>query len=185
MRFWSWVGSVMFVAAASIAPIANSQALGGLAFSAPYKLSSAGGGMGTEPRAAVAPNGARYVLTDNGSVYRSANGLGPWTHAGDIFQASQGSIDVDITATSTGRLVATTLSTYNPQGPLTFRTSYSDDQGVNWTAVSGPGGQPGPLTGTGYFDQDRPYLAAGPNDPTTHLPRVYSLAPCTTWPREC
>ena len=78
---------------------------------------------------------------------------------------------MDIAATRTGRLLATELDT----GGLNFRTAWSDNEGVTWTPVNGPTGQSGPLTGTGYVDQDRQYLAVGLDDPTSHLPRVYML----------
>lgn len=144
-------------------------ATGHLAFTHPIKLAGAGGD--TEPRAAVTPDGNHYVVTDGGSVWRSADGVHGWTHVGDLADQTANSIDVDLVATRTGRLIGVELDF----GGINFRTSYSDDGGRTWTAVGGPGGLPMPFTGTGYADQDRPWLAVGPDDPTTHLPRVYVL----------
>jgi len=144
-----------------------------LQFAPPVQLAGADGD--TEPRAAVDAGDRRYVVTNSGgpaTVYSSADGL-TWGPSGGVKIAGQtgGTIDTDIVATRTGRLVAVELD----DGGINFRTSYSDDQGATWTAVNGPTGQSQPFTGTGYADQDRPYLAVGPDDPTTHLPRVYAL----------
>ena len=129
----------------------------------------------TEPRTTVAPDGTRYVVSNSSSgaaVWRSADGL-TWGPNDGVAIAGQtaGTIDTDIVSTRTGRLIAVELD----DGGINFRTSYSDDGGQTWTPVNGPSGQAGPFTGTGYADQDRPYLAVGPDDPSTHLPRVYAL----------
>jgi hypothetical protein len=69
--------------------------------------------------------------------------------------------DVDIVATRTGRLVAVELD----GNGFSTRVSYSDDSGQTWTASK--------LAALG--DQDRPWLAVGPDDPATKKPRVYLL----------
>jgi hypothetical protein len=161
-------------AASSITAVGAQTALSPtLQFAPAVQLAGADGD--TEPRAAVDPGDRRYVITNSGgpaTVYSSADGL-TWGPGGGVQIAGQtgGTIDTDIAATRTGRLVAVELD----DGGINFRTSYSDDHGATWTAVSGPTGQSQPFTGTGYADQDRPYLAVGPDDPTTHLPRVYAL----------
>jgi hypothetical protein len=76
-------------------------------------------------------------------------------------------IDVDIVSmpagsTHPGRLIAVELDF----GGINFRTSYSDDGGVNWT-VSTTTGSPVVTTApstTELADQDRPWLATGPNN---------------------
>ena len=61
-----------------------------------------------------------------------------------------------------GRLLASELD----DAGINFPTSFSDDGGKTWTASSGS---------TQLADQDRQWFAYGPNDPTTHKPRVYLL----------
>jgi hypothetical protein len=128
------------------------------AFGPPVALPAADGG--TEPRAAVTANGHHFVATNSGGtmwVYESDDGLTNWhkTATSPAGQTSLATIDVDIIATSTGRLVATELDTTG----LNFRTSWSDNEGATWTASTGLGA----FTGTGFVDQDRQWLAAGPN----------------------
>lgn len=161
--------AVALAAAASVLGILPASAGGHLAFSKPIKLAAAGGD--TEPRAAITPDGTHYVVTDSGTVWKSADGLHGWTHVGDLSNQLASSIDVDLVATRTGRLIGVELDF----GGVNFRSSYSDDGGRTWTDVAGPGGLPMPFTGTGYADQDRPWLAVGPDDPSTHQPRVYIL----------
>ena len=164
---------IAFAAGLAATPARAAAAGSSLTFAPPVQLPGADGD--TEPRAAVTPDGTHYVVTNSGGpavVYKSADGLtwGP-SNGVQISTQTAGTIDTDIVATRTGRLVAVELD----GGGLNFRTSYSDDGGKTWTPVNGPTGQPGPFTGTGYADQDRPYLAVGPDDPTTKLPRVYAL----------
>ena len=161
------------LAALAAAGSAPAHAAGGQpVFGGAIKLAGADGD--TEPRVAVTPDDRRWVISNsNGTavVYGSPDG-GAWTQAPAAPAAqSLPSIDVDIVATRTGRLIASELDF----GGINFRTSYSDDQGRTWTPVAGPTGQAGPTTGTGYADSDRQWFAVGPDDPTTHLPRVYML----------
>ena len=155
--------------AALVFGLLPASAAGHLGFAKPIKLAGAGGD--TEPRAAVTPDGKHYVVTDGGTVWRSADGVHGWSHVGDLGNQFANSIDVDLVATRTGRLIGVELDF----GGINFRTSYSDDGGKTWTGTAGPGGAPMPFTGTGYLDQDRPWLAVGPDDPATHQPRVYIL----------
>ncbi|MBJ7609376.1 MAG: exo-alpha-sialidase [Candidatus Dormibacteraeota bacterium] len=134
-----------------------------LAFGPRVALPQADGG--TEPRAAVTPDGHHFVVSNSAgtmTVYESDDGLTNWhkTSATPVGQMNP-TIDVDIIATSTGRLVVSELDF----GGVNFRTSYSDDQGATWTASTGIL----PFSGTGAVDQDRQWLAAGPNN------RVYLL----------
>jgi BNR repeat-like domain len=127
---------------------------------------------GTEPRVAITPDGRRWVITNQAGtavVYVSADGV-HWTQtAGNPAGQVVPSIDVDIVATRTGRLIATELDFSGPSNI----TSYSDDGGATWTQ-STLRGVPG-TNGTHYADQDRPWLAVGPDDATTGQPRVYML----------
>jgi hypothetical protein len=70
------------------------------------------------------------------------------------------STDVDIVHTATHRLMALEEDSQTSQMII---TGYSDDDGRTWKQS----------TGTALADQDRPWLAVGPDDPHTHLPTVY------------
>jgi hypothetical protein len=70
------------------------------------------------------------------------------------------STDVDIVPTPTHRLVAVEQDAQTSQMQV---TGFSDDGGATWKQS----------TGTALADQDRPWLAVGPDDPHTHLPTVY------------
>jgi hypothetical protein len=140
-------------------------------FGTALNLPASGGG--TEPRVAVTPDGRRWVISNDRSnaavVYVSSDGV-HWTQtAGNPAGQVVPTIDVDIVATRTGRLVATELDGSGPS----IVTSYSDDGGATWTQSSLLGVTP--VNGTHLADQDRPWLAVGPDDATTHLPRVYML----------
>jgi hypothetical protein len=139
-------------------------------FSGPVSLRGAAGS--TEPRVAVAPDGTEYVVsgpsTDSSApsvpvkVYASHDHGRTWAAtAGQPVQA-QPSADVDIVVTRTGRLVVVELDSAG----LNLVVSYSDDRGATWTASTGA---------ARIADQDRPWLAVGPDDPSTHQPRVYLL----------
>ena len=155
------VFAVVDASSASIAPA--------FSFAAPVRLggapatSSIGLPIGTEPRVAVAPNGRRFVITNDTSgaptIFSSRGGA--WRVAGAFPKPQSASPDVDVVATRTGRLIAVELD------GIGFRTSvaYSDDNGASW--------KPSRLAALG--DQDRPWLAVGPDDPTTHLPTVFLL----------
>ena len=131
-----------------------------------HVLSLAGSSGSSESRNTVTPDGRLWVntnATDGTSVvYGSADGGAAWKRtASDPSNQTAATTDVDIVSTHTGRLVSTELD----DGGINFRTSYSDDGGTTWTTS----------TGTEYADTDRPWLAVGPDDATTHQPRVYLL----------
>ena len=132
-------------------------------FAGPIKLAAADGG--TEPRIAFGPDGRGWVVSNAGGtavVYSSNNNGHSWTRtSGDPAGQTVPSIDVDVAVTSTGRIVASELDFAG----INFPTSYSDDGGKTWTSSSG----------TQLADMDRQWLAAGPDDPTTHQPTVYLL----------
>ena len=141
-----------------------------LRFNGPASLPDAAGS--SEPRVAVAPGGTEYVVsgpsTDSSApsvpvrVYASRDGGRSWKATlGDPVQV-QPSPDVDIVVTRTGRLVVVELDAAG----LNLVVSYSDDRGRTWTAAAGA---------ARIADQDRPWLAVGPEDPATHEPRVYLL----------
>jgi len=140
-------------------------------FGAAVNLASSDGG--TEPRVAVTPDGRRWVISNKGGtavVYGSTDGAHWAKTATDPAGQVAPTIDVDIVATRTGRLVATEL---DGSGPAII-TSYSDDYGATWTE-SGSFLLGSAFDGTELVDQDRPWMAVGPDDPTTHQPRVYML----------
>lgn len=134
-------------------------------FGPAVKLLGANGS--TEPRIAITPDDHRYAVT-NGPGRNSvvhASGDGGATFAKTLMDPANGvrpTIDVDIVATRTGRIISSELDIQ----ALSFITSYSDDGGKTWTQSTG-----GSQTG----DTDRQWLAVGPDDPKTHLPRVYLL----------
>ena len=126
---------------------------------------------GAEPRAVVAPNGTSYVVTNAGSqndlgfgletVYRSADGVHWAMTKSQPADQNEATTDVDIVATHTGRIITSELD----YGGINFRTDYSDDGGKTWT----------PSQLTTFADTDRQWFATGPDDPSTHKPRVYML----------
>ncbi|MDQ6747465.1 MAG: glycoside hydrolase [Candidatus Dormibacteraeota bacterium] len=126
---------------------------------------------GTEPRVAVGPGNHSWLITNDGNgavVYGSTDGV-LWTKTAGRPVQTAATIDVDIVTTRTGRIVANELDASGPS----IITSYSDDGGVTWkpsgsTALSA-------VNGTQIADQDRNWLAVGPDDPTTHQPRVYNF----------
>ena len=145
-------------------PAITGQAAGGApTFSPESKVDAYGGG--TEPRVTVAPNGKRYIASnqpDNtAEIYQSIDGLAWHKTAGTLPGQNLPTIDVDIVAMHTGRLLATELDTQ----ALSFISAYSDDEGATWTASQF----------TALADQDRQWFAVGPDDATTHQPRVYLL----------
>src|SRR4051812_8463152 len=124
---------------------------------------------GAEPRATVAPNGIHYVVTNAGTendlgfgpetVYRSSDGVHWAMTKRQPADQTEATTDVDIVSTRTNRIITSELD----YGGINFRTDYSDDGGKSWT----------PSTGTTFADTDRQWYAVGPDDPTTHQPRVY------------
>jgi hypothetical protein len=143
----------------------------GLAFAPPFAIpapASFGFGYsnGTEPRLAV--DGANvYVITSpspddhRAVVWRSADSGASFRRTtADLPGQRSPSTDVDIVRTATHRLVAVEQDAQISQMHV---TGYSDDGGSTWK----------PSTGTALLDQDRPWLAVGPDDPHTHLPIVY------------
>ncbi|MFN2613242.1 MAG: sialidase family protein [Actinomycetota bacterium] len=117
----------------------------------------------TEPRLAIAPDGTRWIATSASGrliVLRSSDGA-TWTTVTAPAPQNEPSIDVDIAVTPTGRVIVTELDL----AAVSARVFYSDDKGVSWLPAVVPGG----------IDQDRQWLAVGPNDSTTGLPRVYFL----------
>ncbi|MEA2412356.1 MAG: repeat-like domain [Thermoleophilaceae bacterium] len=121
-------------------------------FGPPVKLPGAAGG--TEPRIAIAPNGTRYVITNDAAtgeavVFASPDGKS-WRRTAAIPGQGSATIDTDIAIATSGRLVATELD----GAGLNFVTAYSDDGGATWTQS----------TGATTADQDRPWFAAGPGN---------------------
>lgn len=125
----------------------------------------AGSSGGSEPRVAVAPDGSFAVTTTAAGkqvVHRSVDDGVTWPRTAGLPTQGSATIDVEVVATRTGRLVTSELE--GAGSALAIRTSYSDDGGATWTAGSSIGSP---------ADTDRPWLAVGPDDPSTHLPRVY------------
>ena len=125
----------------------------------------------SEPRITVAPDGMKYVVTNAGpendlgfgleTVYKSRDGITWKRTAGQPDDQDEATTDVDIVAMPTGRILTSELD----YGGINFRTQYSDDAGKTWTESAG----------NTLADTDRQWYAVGPNDPTTHKPRVYLL----------
>jgi hypothetical protein len=148
---WARIAVLAVIALVLLAPPASA-ATAPPAFGPAVKLAGAGGG--TEPRVAIAPNGTRYVITNDAStgdavVYASADGTS-FRRTSAIPGQSSATIDTEIAIASSGRLVATELD----GAGLNFVTAYSDDGGTTWTGSSG----------ASSADQDRPWLAAGPGN---------------------
>ena len=119
----------------------------------------------TEPRVTVAPDGTRFLTTNaKGSgdeiVYRSADGK-TWTQVTKPPDQTNATIDVDVIAMHTGRILTSELDFAG----INFITHWSDDQGKTWTES----------TGQTFADTDRQWFAVGPDDPTTKKPTVYLL----------
>ena len=139
-------------------------------FTVPVALSGAAGG--TEPRVAVAPDGSVYAVSAADTissapsvpltVYSSHDHGASWAPTRGAPATISPTADVDIVTTRTGRVVVAELDS----GGLNVVVSYSDDGGVTWNLSSGA---------ARLVDQDRPWLAVGPDDPGTHQPRVYLL----------
>jgi hypothetical protein len=143
-------------------------------FAAPFEIPAPtsfplGASNGTEPRVAAAHEGAVYAAWSpdpaNGHavLWRSLDGgftfvPGP----GELPGQTTGTPDVDVVVTRTGRVVL--VEEDDPVGAaLSLVTGYSDDGGATWKQS----------TGTQLVDQDRPFLAVGPDDPATRQPTVY------------
>jgi hypothetical protein len=156
---------------ACAAPRAGTAAEPGPAFAPPFAIQAPmsftlGYSNGTEPRLAV--DGADvYVITSpspldgHAVVWRSADGGASFRRTeGELAGQMSPSTDVDIVPTPTHRLVAVEQDAQTSQMQV---TGFSDDGGGTWKQS----------TGTALADQDRPWLAVGPDDPHTHLPTVY------------
>ncbi|MBV9290933.1 MAG: exo-alpha-sialidase [Frankiales bacterium] len=124
-----------------------------------------------EPRVTVTRKGVMFAVTNAGrpndigigpeTVYRSTDGIHWKRTAAQPPDQNEATTDVDIVATRTGRIISSELD----YGGINFRTSYSDNGGRTWTES----------VGTTAADTDRQWYAVGPNDPSTHQPRVYML----------
>jgi hypothetical protein len=133
------------------------------------RLSGSDGGT-TEPRVAIAPDGDAYVVsTASGGtarVWRKASAGTTWSMtSGTPTGQENPTIDTDVVVTRTGRIIASELDLAGVNGVISFRNSYSDDDGATWHSI----------TGATLSDTDRQWFAVGPDDPSTHLPRVYLL----------
>lgn len=120
-------------------------------------------GPGGEPRLAVGPDGTVWLAASSadGLTVLSSNDDGlTWVRTPAIPPGqSLPTIDVDVAVTRTGRVLVTELDAQGLRTPVW----YSDDRGASWTRSSGPD----------VTDQDRQFLAVGPDDPTTGQPRVF------------
>ncbi len=156
----------VLVAAVALAAAAPSSNAATYTFTT-SKLSGADGG--TEPRVAIAPDGDAYVVTNAGStarIYRKASTGTTWSMTSGVpTDQEMPTIDTDVVVTRTGRIITSELDFAGTKGVISFRNSYSDDDGATWHSI----------TGATLSDTDRQWFAVGPDDPTTHLPRVYLL----------
>jgi hypothetical protein len=125
-------------------------------------------GSGTEPRIAVGPDDTRWVATSasrstsRALVFRSVDEGQTWQKTPADPQQVEATIDVDVVAMHTGRILASELD----EAGLNFPSSTTDDGGSTWVETVGA---------TKLADQDRQWFAVGPDDPATGLPRVYLL----------
>lgn len=160
---------ILVCAAAAATPLiaAAPQATATTASAPTYKSQLLAGSDGrSEPRVAVTADGTRYVDTNQAGtgteiVYASKDGLAWKQVTGTPPGQTLATTDVDIVATRTGRLIASELD----YAGINFITAYSDDKGKTWTQS----------TGQTFADTDRQWFAVGPDDATTHQPRVYLL----------
>src|SRR4051794_15912742 len=97
-----------------------------------YTIRLAGANGGTEPRITVTPDDARWAVTngaDGAQVYRSTDGGLSFQRTKTDPQQREATIDVDVVAMNTGRVLASELD----EAGLNFPSSISDDGGVTWT----------------------------------------------------
>ena len=126
-------------------------------------------GSGTEPRITVAPDDTRYAITSvarsgaDPAVFKSVDEGQTWQRtAGNPVTHGEATIDVDVVAEQTGRILGSELD----EAGLNFPSSISDDGGKTWTETKGA---------TELADQDRQWFAVGPVDAKTGKPTVYLL----------
>jgi hypothetical protein len=164
------IGAILALpAGAGGLPSNSAAAAAAFSFGPAVNLPQSGGG--TEPRVAIGPGNHSWLITNDSAgalVYGSTDGHN-WTKTPGRPVQTLATIDVDIAVTRTGRIIANELDDSGPS----IITSYSDDGGTTWkpsgsTLLSG-------VNGTQIADQDRNWLAVGPDDPTTHQPRVYNF----------
>jgi hypothetical protein len=167
------IGRAGVAIAATICAVAPAAAYaGGPTLGPAIKLDKSAAGF-TEPRVAITSDDHRFVITNDNDtsdavVYSSVFPGNSWTRTpAEPSGQTAATADVDIVSTKpfagapNGRLVAAELD----DAGINFRVSYSDNEGKSWTTSSG----------ATLGDTDRQWLAAGPPDPTTGLPRVYLL----------
>ena len=149
----TWLGRRGFAAVAAVAALAPPS------FAPPVKLPGAAGG--DEPRIAIASDDHRYAIAnDSGDgsavIFSSTDHGASWRRTPSTFGGqTSATIDTDVVATPSGRIVAVELD----GAGLSFPIGYSDDGGATWTQSRG----------ATFADQDRPWLATGPGN------RVYLL----------
>ena len=120
---------------------------------------------GTEPRVTVAPDDSRWVISngpDGAQTYRSTDGGLSFQRTKADPAQTEATIDTDIVAMNTGRVLASELD----DAGLNFPSSFTDDNGGKWTETQGS---------TKLADQDRQWFAVGPPDKSTGKPTVYLL----------
>jgi hypothetical protein len=102
---------------------------------------------------AVAPDGTRWAVTSdpNGTelVFRSKDGV-HWTRVSTPPGQTAPTIDVDVVALPSGRIITSELDTAG----INFINTYTDDKGKTWSTS----------TGATFVDTDRQWFAAGPHN---------------------
>lgn len=165
MRRTSLALALAVPAALVLAAAPSPAATGASSAPAFHTTALAGSSGSSEPRVTVAPKDVRFLTTNAKSgdelVYRSTDGLTWKPTQGTPPNQTLATTDVDVVSMHTGRVLTSELD----YAGINFITSYSDDQGKTWTESQG----------TTYADTDRQWFAVGPDDPTTHQPRVYLL----------
>jgi hypothetical protein len=125
-------------------------------------------GSGTEPRITVAPDDTRYAITSTKRssgrtvVFRSIDRGATWQRTPSDPVQTSATIDVDVVAMPTGRILGSELD----EAGLNFPSSYTDDSGASWTESRGS---------TRLADQDRQWFAVGPDTDHNGKPNVYLL----------
>src|SRR4051794_20614416 len=96
-------------------------------------------GSGTEPRIAVGPDDTRWAATSRSRndsaalVFKSVDEGQTWQKTAADPQQTEATIDVDVVAMHTGRILASELD----EAGLNFPSSTTDDGGKTWTETVG------------------------------------------------
>jgi len=168
---WSGMAMAASVVALGVTPIVAQGSSG----TPVYSISQVNKG-GFEPRISIAPDGTRWVSTQdpNGTgaldllgagtevVYSSKNGGVSWTRTPtDPQNVTNPCCDNEMAVSPTGRIFTSVIDFTT----ININIQYSDDGGQTWHTSAG----------NTAADQDREWLAVGTKDPVTGMNDVYML----------